>query len=109
MIALSQPNPRDIMRPEVLFPLFAPTSRLPGIGPRLEKLLEKPVGAHVIDLYGNFSLLKVGIVLADKITTGSPKYREEILTAEFGYGMEGALDSRRDELIGIINGMDESS
>jgi len=38
------------MRPEVLFPLFAPTSRLPGIGPRLEKLLEKPVGAHVIDL-----------------------------------------------------------
>lgn len=38
------------MRPEILFPLFAPISRLPGIGPRLEKLLEKPVGAHVIDL-----------------------------------------------------------
>ncbi len=38
------------MRPEILFPLFAPISRLPGIGPRLEKLLEKPVGKHVIDL-----------------------------------------------------------
>lgn len=38
------------MRPEVLFPLFAPLSRLAGIGPRLEKLLDKPVGAHIIDL-----------------------------------------------------------
>jgi ATP-dependent DNA helicase RecG len=38
------------MRSEVLFPLFAPLSRLAGIGPRLEKLLEKPVGVHVLDL-----------------------------------------------------------
>ncbi len=38
------------MRPEILFPLFVPLSRLPGIGPRLEKLLEKHVGPHVVDL-----------------------------------------------------------
>ncbi len=38
------------MRPEVLFPLFAPVSTLPGIGPRLEKLVAKAAGEHVIDL-----------------------------------------------------------
>lgn len=38
------------MRPEVLFPLFAPVRSLPGIGPRLEKLVEKLAGAKVVDL-----------------------------------------------------------
>jgi len=38
------------MRPEILFPLFAPVTRLPGIGPRLEKLYERLAGPHVADL-----------------------------------------------------------
>lgn len=38
------------MRPEILFPLFAPTTSLPGIGPRLAGLLEKACGPHVVDL-----------------------------------------------------------
>ena len=38
------------MRPEILFPLFAPARSLPGIGPRLEKLVEKLAGPKVIDL-----------------------------------------------------------
>lgn len=38
------------MRPELLFPLFAPLSSLTGIGPRFAKLLEKAAGAHVVDL-----------------------------------------------------------
>ncbi|MEQ8265597.1 MAG: ATP-dependent DNA helicase RecG [Parvibaculum sp.] len=38
------------MRPEVLFPLFAPVRSLPGIGPRLEKLVEKLAGPKVVDL-----------------------------------------------------------
>jgi len=38
------------MRPEILFPLFAPARTLPGIGPRLEKLVEKPAGNKVVDL-----------------------------------------------------------
>lgn len=38
------------MRPEILFPLFKPVSTLPGIGPRMEKLVEKAAGANVIDL-----------------------------------------------------------
>lgn len=38
------------MRPEILFPLFAPVRSLPGIGPRLEKLVEKLAGPKIIDL-----------------------------------------------------------
>ncbi|MFN4355456.1 ATP-dependent DNA helicase RecG [Parvibaculum sp.] len=38
------------MRPEVLFPLFAPARSLPGIGPRLEQLVERLAGPKVVDL-----------------------------------------------------------
>ena len=38
------------MRPEILFPLFAPVTTLPGIGPRMAKLVEKACGANVLDL-----------------------------------------------------------
>ncbi len=38
------------MRPEPLFPLFAPIKALPGIGPRLAPLIERLAGEHVVDL-----------------------------------------------------------
>ena len=38
------------MRPEILYPLFAPLSSLPGIGPRLSGLFEHLVGPHCVDL-----------------------------------------------------------
>ncbi|MGH7123724.1 MAG: DEAD/DEAH box helicase, partial [Stellaceae bacterium] len=38
------------MRPQVLFPLFAQVTALPGIGPRFGKLLEGLCGPHVADL-----------------------------------------------------------
>ena len=38
------------MRPEILFPLAAPVESLPGIGPRLAKLVEKAAGPRVADL-----------------------------------------------------------
>ncbi len=37
-------------RPEVLFPLFAETAKIKGIGPRLQKLVEKLAGPKVVDL-----------------------------------------------------------
>lgn len=39
-----------LLRPEILFPLFAPSLSLGGIGPRFSKLFEKLCGAHVADL-----------------------------------------------------------
>lgn len=38
------------MRPEQLFPIFAPTSALPGVGPRIAKALAKAAGPHIVDL-----------------------------------------------------------
>jgi ATP-dependent DNA helicase RecG len=37
-------------RPSVLFPLFAKVTTLPGIGPRLAKLVARTAGEKVIDL-----------------------------------------------------------
>ncbi len=38
------------MRPEILYPLFRPATALPGIGPRVGKLVERVAGPHVADL-----------------------------------------------------------
>ena len=41
---------RTALRPEILFPLFAPATILPGVGPRFGKLIERLTGAAVVDL-----------------------------------------------------------
>jgi ATP-dependent DNA helicase RecG len=38
------------MRPESLYPLFAPVTALSGLGPRLSALAAKAAGPHVVDL-----------------------------------------------------------
>ncbi|MBT3990143.1 MAG: ATP-dependent DNA helicase RecG [Rhodospirillaceae bacterium] len=38
------------MRPEILFPIFAPVTKLAGVGPRIAKLIEKLAGPHISDL-----------------------------------------------------------
>ena len=59
-----------------------------------------------LEFNGFFSFIKGGLAYADRITTVSPTYAEEIQTAEFGYGFEGLLSHRKEDLIGIINGID---
>lgn len=63
---------------------------------------------HQMEYYGKLNLLKTGIVFADSINTVSPRYAQEIQTAQFGRGLEGVLQHRRDVLSGILNGIDES-
>lgn len=60
-----------------------------------------------LEYYGQFSFIKGGLVYADKITTVSPTYAREILQPEFGYGLEGLLAARADDLSGILNGIDD--
>ena len=36
------------MRPEILFPLFAPATSLPGVGPRYAKLFETLLGGPAV-------------------------------------------------------------
>jgi len=59
-----------------------------------------------VEFYGRVNFMKTGIVYSDCITTVSPTYAKEILTEEYGYGLEGILKSRQQNLFGIINGID---
>ena len=60
-------------------------------------------------LKGQFSYLKTGLSYADKITTVSQKYAEEIRSnKEYGIGMEDVLFRRKKDLSGILNGVDYS-
>jgi starch synthase len=52
------------------------------------------------------NFMSQGILLADIVTTVSPTYASEILTPQYGEGLEQLLNYRRNELYGIINGID---
>ncbi|QDT36438.1 glycogen synthase GlgA [Stratiformator vulcanicus] len=58
--------------------------------------------------FGGLNLLKTGIVFGDVVTTVSPTYAWEITTPEGGCGLDGVLDERGDDLVGILNGIDET-
>jgi starch synthase len=59
-----------------------------------------------VEIDNTFSFLKTGLWFADIITTVSKTYAKEILTPEFGHGLENALILRRNDLYGILNGVD---
>lgn len=59
-----------------------------------------------LELGGAFSFLKAGLSYADAISTVSPTYAEEIQTHEVGGSLSGVLRARREDLIGILNGVD---
>lgn len=59
-----------------------------------------------VEFYGGLSFLKAGLFYADRLTTVSPTYAQEIQTPAFGNGIDGLLRSRADVLSGILNGVD---
>lgn len=59
-----------------------------------------------VEWNGRFNQLKAGIASADQVTTVSPSYRDEILTPQYGEGMELLLQEKGESLIGILNGLD---
>ena len=73
------------------------------------KGLELPpesVGLQGAEFYGKVSFLKGGIVYAEAINTVSPTYAREIQTDELGFGLEGVLRHRANDLFGVLNGVD---
>ena len=76
---------------------------------RLETLgLPPSMGAPAaLEYWGGASFLKGAINFSHVITTVSRRYAEEILTPELGFGFDGVLAARRDDLVGILNGIDD--
>ncbi len=61
-----------------------------------------------LEFYDKINILKGGMIFCDIINTVSPTYSKEIQTKEFGFGLEGVLNKRRDIVFGILNGLDYS-
>jgi starch synthase len=70
------------------------------------KLPDELVGPDGIEFYGRVSFLKAGIRFSDRFNTVSPSYAREILTPEFGCGLDGLINARAGDLSGILNGID---
>ncbi|MDO9706950.1 glycogen synthase GlgA [Paracraurococcus lichenis] len=78
-----------------------PPSLLPRLG--------LPPGAwslEGLEYFGSVGFLKSGLWYADRITTVSPTYAEEIRTPQGGMGLDGLLRGRAGEVSGILNGLD---
>lgn len=59
-----------------------------------------------LEWHKDASMLKGGLVYADKITTVSNTYAHEIQTPYYGEGLDGLLQARWQSLWGIVNGID---
>jgi len=61
------------MRPSILYPFFAETRTLPGVGPKIAKLIERAAGTRLLDLIFD---LPVGII--------DRSYRPKLIAADEG-------------------------
>ncbi|MHB1565993.1 MAG: glycogen synthase GlgA [Acidiferrobacter sp.] len=78
--------------------------------PAVADTIALPIGTYAVEgteFYGQLSFLKGGLHYADALTTVSPTYAHEIQQAGHGWGLEGLLARRREDLIGIVNGIDD--
>jgi len=55
---------------------------------------------------GVINFLKTGLLYADLVTTVSPTYAREIMTEQYGMGLDGVLRERADSVTGVLNGVD---
>ncbi|MGJ5617759.1 glycogen synthase GlgA [Sulfitobacter sp. MF3-043] len=77
------------------------STRLAALGLQAELFTSEGV-----EYFGKIGFLKAGLALSEKITTVSPTYAAELLTPDFGMGLDGLLRNRQADLSGILNGID---
>ena len=81
----------------------------PNILPELFGYNMEPFNNGSIEFNGGVCFMKGGINYSDRISTVSKSYAEEIQTEYYGEGLDGLLRWRRNDLIGILNGIDYDS
>jgi len=86
---------------------------LPFMGAGTDEALESfgiaPLEEPGLPPWGTYQPLPMGLAMADYLTTVSPTYAQEIMTPEFGCGLQNFLRSRASSLSGILNGLDEQA
>ena len=59
-----------------------------------------------VEHYGKVNWMKGAINYADKVIAVSPTYAKEIMTGEYGEGMDYTLRMNQQKVVGILNGID---
>ena len=59
-----------------------------------------------VEHYGRVNWMKGAINYSDKVAVVSPNYSREILTGEYGEGMDYTLRMNQNKIVGIVNGID---
>lgn len=81
-----------------------------GIFPRkyleLSGLPQDLFSIRGLEFFGQINFLKGGIYFSSLITTVSEKYAQEIMTPEFGCGLDGVLRDREGDVFGVLNAAD---
>lgn len=85
---------------------------LPFLGPDVHEMLAEydiPLAQTDLPAWARLKPLPLGLWSADAIVAVSPTYADEMLSSDYGAGLDTFLKSRRDNLYGILNGLDVDS
>jgi len=61
-----------------------------------------------LEFFGKLNFMKAGILYSDRFNTVSTRYAEEIMTPEYGGGLDGVIRSEKEKFYSIPNGVDYS-